>query len=124
MDDVRSWLVTVDTMQPPADLWAVATERAERVADVPLHRSGRGSRMTPPGAPTGWRRVAIVVVALALFALAGAFAWRIIHRSLGVPAGPPPSGQADPFSSLAPRMIPARRPTGTSMLCRDSVDRF
>ncbi len=81
MDDVRSRLSSVDTLQPPADLWAVATERAGRITDVPLHRSGRGSRTPSPGAPTGWRRVAIVVVAFALFALAGAFAWRIINRN-------------------------------------------
>ena len=90
MDDVRSWLSTVDTLQPPADLWAVSTERAGRITDVPLHRSGRGSRLTPPGTPTGWRRVAVVVVAFALFALAGAFAWRIINRNQPtVPVGTP-----------------------------------
>ena len=37
--------------------------------------------MPSPGTPTGWRRALIVVVAFALFALAGAFAWRIINRS-------------------------------------------
>ena len=81
MDDVRSWLSSVNRMQPPADLWAVATERAGRITDVPPHGPSRGSRMPSPGTPTGWRRALIVVVAFALFALAGAFAWRIINRS-------------------------------------------
>lgn len=92
MDDVRSWLVSVNTMQPPADLWVVATDRAARTTDVPLHRPSRGSRMPSPGTPAGWRRAVIVVVAFALFSLAGAFAWRIINGNqptVRVPVGTP-----------------------------------
>ena len=64
-----------------------------RITDVPLHRSEpRVSHDPLPATPTGWRRVAIVVVAFALFALAGAFAWRIINRdqpTVRVPVGTP-----------------------------------
>lgn len=103
MNDVRSWLSSVDTLQPPADLWMVATERAAQVTDVPSLYSRPGPRLTPSRPPTGWRRVAVVVVALAVFAVAGAFAWRMFHRNVQSPAGPSPSvSQVDPFSSLSP----------------------
>jgi hypothetical protein len=106
MTDIRSRLSTVDRLQPPAELWTIARQRAEELPSRPSASHRHHTRRSPVGVPTGWRRLVIVVVAFAVFFAAIWLATGIVDRTV-VPAHPSvspslPSATVDPFSSLSP----------------------
>ena len=102
MDDITTWLSSVDELEPPGDLWTEAIERVAAPGSPPLKslelRRDRRSEM-----PTGWRKAAVVLTSFAVFAAAVGFAWNIVRRVAPDPADPTPSTvAADPFADLAP----------------------
>lgn len=100
MDDITTWLSSVDELDPPGDLWAQAAGRVAPGSSSLKSRELRRDRRSE--VPTGWRKVAIVLTSFAVFAAAVGFAWNIVRRVAPDPAYPTPSLVAgDPFADLS-----------------------
>ena len=131
MTDIRTRLHEVERLDPPDDLWGRATE----------HDPEQPLRFEDPVA-SGWRRVAAIAAAFAVFGAAAFFGWRIWSQDTTsvdepspapVPAPDPWAGLSAGFHEFSPppvaRVGPATAWTGSQLVVwggslRDGADQF